>query len=174
MHLSIAVLAATPGIVRPVLAAITAYGVGLFIHILAVVLAFGPTFGYGFFIGFADTKAPAAVPAVHRAANMANLFLVTPGMVVLVAAGIYLMAKGDWGNQSWITVGFIAIILMFGLVHAFFLPQGRKAVDIAERNLAAGGELSAEYRAVSARIARVGQLAGLIVVVATFFMVVKP
>jgi hypothetical protein len=63
---------------------------------------------------------------------------------------------------------------MFALVHAFFLPQGRKAVDIAERDLAAGGELSAEYRTVSARIARVGQLAGLIVVVAIFFMVVKP
>jgi uncharacterized membrane protein len=158
-----------------VLATITAYFVGKFIHVLAVVLAFGPTFGYGFFVGFADTKAPAAVPAVHRAANMANLFLVTPGMIVVLAAGIYLMVKGDYdASESWITVGFIAIIALFGLVHAFFLPQGRKAVAIAERDLAAGGELSAEYRAVSARIARVGQLAGLIVAVAIFFMVVKP
>lgn len=156
------------------LATVTAYSVGLFIHILAVVLAFGPTFGYGFFIGFADTRAPAAVPAVHRAANMANLFLVTPGMIVLLAAGIYLMIKGDWGNQSWITVGFIAIILLFGLVHGFFVPQGRKAVRLAERDLAAGGKLSAEYEAVSARIARVGPLAGLVVAVAIFFMVVKP
>src|SRR3954447_4723515 len=174
MHLSIAVLAATPGIVRPVLATFTAYGVGLFIHILAVVLAFGPTFGYGFFIGFADTKAPAAVPAVHRAVRLTNLFLVTPAMIVVLAAGIYLMAKGDWGNQSWITVGFVAIVVLFGLVHGFFNPRTRKAIELSERDLAAGGVLSDEYKGVSAQMARVGQLAGLIVAVAIFFMVVKP
>jgi uncharacterized membrane protein len=167
-------LAALPDIFLPVLATITAYSVGLFIHILAVVLAFGPTFGYGFFIGFADTKAPAAVPAVNRAVRMTNLFLVTPAMIVVLAAGIYLMAKGDWGNQSWITVGFVAIIVLFGLVHGFFNPRTRKAIELSERDLAAGGELSDEYRRVSAQMARVGQLAGLIVAVAIFFMVVKP
>lgn len=156
------------------LATVTAYSVGLFIHVLAVVLAFGPTFGYGFFIGFADTRAPAAVPAVHRAVRLTNLFLVTPAMIVVLAAGIYLMAKGDWGNPSWITVGFIAIILLFGLVHAFFQPRTRKAIELSERDLAAGGELSDEYRRVSAQMARAGQLAGLIVAVAIFFMVVKP
>jgi uncharacterized membrane protein len=161
-------------IVRPVLATITAYGVGLFIHILAVVLAFGPTFGYGFFIGFADSRAPAAVPAVNRAVNLCNFFLVTPAMIVLLAAGIYLMVKGDWGNQSWITVGFIAIVVLFGLVHAFFIPRTRKAIALSERDLAAGGQLSNEYKRVSAQMARVGQLAGLIVAVAIFFMVVKP
>ena len=157
-------------IVPPVLATVTAYSVGLFIHVLAVVLAFG----YGFFIGFADTKAPAAVPAIHRAIRMTNLYLVTPGMIVVLAAGIYLMAKGDWGNQSWITIGFVAIVLLFGLVHAYFNPRTRKAIEFSERDLAAGGELSAEYNALSAQMARVGQLAGLIVAVTIFFMVVKP
>ena len=161
-------------IVRPMLATVTAYSVGLFIHVLAVVLAFGPTFGYGVFIGFADTKAPTAVPAVHRAIRLSNLFLVTPAMIVVLAAGIYLMAKGDWGNQSWITVGFIAILILFGLVHAYFNPRTLKAIELAERDLAAGGELSDEYRRVSAQMARVGQLAGLIVAVTIFFMVVKP
>ena len=156
------------------LATVTGYSVGLFIHILAVVLAFGPTFGFGFFIALADTQAPGAVPAVHRAVRMTNLFLVTPAMIIVLAAGIYLMAKGDWGNQSWITVGFIAIIVLFGLVHAFFNPRTKKAIELAERDLAAGGELSDEYRRISAQMARVGQLAGLIVAVTIFFMVVKP
>lgn len=156
------------------LATVTAYSVGLFIHVLAVVLAFGPTFGYGFFIGFADSNAPTAVPAIHKVIRMTNMYLVTPGMIVVLAAGIYLMAKGDWGNQSWITIGFIAIIALFGLVHAYFQPRTRKAIELAERDLAAGGELSAEYNALSAQMARVGQLAGLIVAVTIFFMVVKP
>jgi uncharacterized membrane protein len=159
----------------PVLATVTAYSVGLFIHVLAVVLAFGPTFGYGFFIGFADTKAPAAVPAVNRAVLMTNLFLVTPAMIVVLAAGIYLLAKGDISaSESWVTVGFVAIIVLFGLVHGYFNPRTRKAIELSERDLAAGGELSAEYRGVSAQMARVGQLAGLIVAVTIFFMVVKP
>jgi uncharacterized membrane protein len=156
------------------LADVTGYNLGLFLHVLAVVVAFGPTYAYGIFIGFAETRAPASTPAVLRAVNATNMFMVTPAMIVVLAAGIYLMVDQDWGSQSWITVGFIAIILLFGLVHGFFLPQGRRALSLAERDLAAGSELSAEYRSVSSRIARVGQLAGLIVVVAIFFMVVKP
>ena len=157
------------------LATITAYSVGLFIHILAVVLAFGPTFGYGFFIGFADANAPAAVPAVNRAVRLTNLFLVTPAMIVVLAAGFYLVSKGDISmSESWITVGLVAIIVLFGLIHGFFNPRTRMAIQLAERDLAAGGVLSDEYRRVSAQMARVGQLAGLIVAVAIFFMVVKP
>ncbi len=162
-------------IVRPVLADVTAYNVGLFIHVLAVVVGLGPPFAYGVFIALAEARAPASTPAVLRAVNMTNRFLVTPALIVILAAGIYLMSKGDYdAGESWITVGFIAIVLLFGLVHGFFLPQGRRAVEIAERDLAAAGELGAGYRALSARIARVGQLTGLIVVVTIFFMVVKP
>jgi uncharacterized membrane protein len=162
-------------IVPRMLADVTGYNLGLFLHILGVVVAFGPPYAYGIFIGLAETRAPASTPAVLRAVNTTNMFMVTPAMIVLLGAGIYLMSKGGYdASESWLTVGFIAIILLFGLVHGFFLPQGRKALSLAERDLAAGSELSAEYRSVSARIARVGQLAGLIVVVAIFFMVVKP
>jgi len=158
-----------------VLATITAYNVGKFIHVLAVVLAFGPTFGCGFFIGLADTRAPAAVPAVNRAVRLTNLFLVTPAMIVVLAAGFYLLAEGDISmGESWVTVGLVTIIVLFGLVHGFFNPRTRRAIELAERDLAAGGELSPEYRRISSQMARVGQLAGLIVAVAIFFMVVKP
>lgn len=154
---------------------ITGYSVGLFIHVLAVVLAFGPTFGYGFFIGFADSKAPAAVPAVLSAINLTNRYLVTPAMVVVLAAGFYLLADGDIAaSESWVQVGFVAIAVLFGLVGGYFIPRTRKAIELAERDLAAGGELSDEYRRLSAQMARIGQVAGLIVAVTIFFMVVKP
>ena len=148
-------------IVAAVLATVTAYSVGLFIHMLAVVVAFGPTFGYGFFVGFADTKAPTAVPAIHRAIRMTDLYLVTPGMIVVLAAGIYLMAKGDWGNFFIPRLRRDHRPLRVGA--RLFQPRTRKAIELAERDLAAGGELSAEYSALSAQIARVGPLAGLIV-----------
>ena len=156
-------------------ATITAYGVGLWVHVLAVVLAFGPTFGYGFFMAYADSNAPASVPMVYRAAQMSDRLLVTPAMVVLLLAGIYLLAKGDISaGESWVSVGIAAILVLFGMVHGFFAPRYRRAIEVAERDLAAGGDLSDEYRAVSRQIARGGQLAGLIVAVTIFFMVVKP
>jgi uncharacterized membrane protein len=154
---------------------ITAYGVGRFIHVLAVVLAFGPTFGYGFFMGFADSKAPMSVPAVLRAAQLSDRYLVTPAMIVVLAAGIYLLADADISaGESWVTVGFVAIVILFGMVHRFFAPRYRKGIELAERDLGAGGDLSDEYRAVSRQIARGGQMAGLLIAVTIFFMVVKP
>src|SRR5947207_6182544 len=102
------------------LATITGYSVGLFIHVLAVVLAFGPTFGYGFFMGYADSKAPASVPTVLRVAQMTDRFLVTPAMIVVLAAGIYLLADGHIKvSESWVGVGIVAILALFGMVHGF-------------------------------------------------------
>jgi hypothetical protein len=48
---------------RPMLATITDYSLGLFLHILAVVIAFGPTFGYALFFSVVPQH-PAATPAI--------------------------------------------------------------------------------------------------------------
>ncbi len=45
---------------------------------------------------------------------------------------------------------------------------------MAERDLAAGDTLSAEYEALSQKIATGGKIAGAIVAVTIFFMVVQP
>lgn len=156
------------------MATITGYSVGLFIHILAVVLAFGPTFAYGIIFSVMP-KYPRSAPAFFEAIRKVDTYLVNPGMVVILLAGIYLLSDGPWdGSESWITVGFIAILALFGLQHAFFRPQGRKAQELAERDLKDGDSFSAEFEEVSRRLGMVGPIAGLIVVVTIFFMTVKP
>jgi uncharacterized membrane protein len=157
-----------------VLANITDYSVGLFIHVLAVVLAFGPTFAYGIIFSVMPDH-PRSAPALFEAIRKTDKYLVDPGMIVVLLAGIYLMAEGNWdGSEAFITVGFIAIVALFGLQHAFFRPQGRRAQELAERDLKAGDSFSEEFEEVSRRLGIVGPIAGLIVVVAIFFMVVKP
>lgn len=157
-----------------VLADITGYSVGLFIHILAVVLAFGPTFAYGIIFSVMP-KYPRAAPAFFEAIRKVDTYLVNPGMLVVLLAGIYLMSDGHWdGSEAFITVGFVAIVVLFGLQHAFFRPQGRKAQELAERDLKAGDSFSAEFEEISRRLGTVGPIAGLIVVVTIFFMTVKP
>lgn len=155
-------------------ATITDYSVGLFIHILAVVLTFGPTFGYGILFSVLP-KYPRAAPGLIAGIQRIDRYLITPGLIVILLAGIYLMAEGNWdASEAFITVGFIAIIALFGLQHGFFRPQEAKARELAERDLKQGDTLSAEFEEVSRRLGTVGPIAGLIVVVTIFFMTVKP
>jgi hypothetical protein len=156
------------------LADITGYSVGLFIHILAVVLAFGPTFGYGIFFSVLPNY-PQAAPALLTGVQKTDRFLVTPGLVIVLLAGIYVMSEGNWeSSEAFITIGFVAVIALFGLQHGFFRPQTAKAKGLAERDLKNGDTLSAEFEEVSRRLGTVGPIAGLIVVLAIFFMTVKP
>jgi len=152
------------------------YKIALFLHILAVVLAFGPTFGYGILFSVLPDH-PRATPALLAGIQRIDRFLVTPGMVVVLLAGIYLLIASDdaWdGSEAFITVGFIAILALFGLQHGFFRPQTAKAKALAERDLKAGDALSDEFEEVSQRLAKVGPIAGLIVVITVFFMSYKP
>jgi hypothetical protein len=156
------------------LANITDYSVGLFIHILAVVLTLGPTFGYGFLFSVLP-KYPRAAPGLIGGIQKIDRYLITPGMLVILLAGIYLLVEGPWeSSEAFITVGFVAIVALLGLQHGFFRPQEAKAKEIAERDLKAGHTLSAEFEEVSRRLGTVGPIAGLIVVMTIFFMTVKP
>jgi hypothetical protein len=156
------------------LANITGYSLGLFIHIVAVVLAFGPTFAYGFLFSVLP-KYPRSAPALIEGIQKVDRYLVSPGAIVVLLAGIYMLADGPWeGSESWITIGFVAIIALLGLIHAFFRPQTAKARELAERDLKGGDTLSDEFEAVSQRIGMVGSVASLIVIVTIFFMTVKP
>ena len=128
------------------------YKFALFLHILAVVLAFGPTFGYGFFFSVAPQH-PRATPAILAGIQKVDRYLVNPGMIVLLLAGIYLLADGPWeGSDAFISIGFLAIIVLFGLQHGFFGPKVREAKALAERDLQSGDTLSAEFEELSARI----------------------
>jgi hypothetical protein len=150
------------------------YKIALFLHLTAVVIAFGPTFGYALFFSVAPNH-PRATPAILVGIQKCDRYLVNPGMIVLLLAGIYLLVDGPWEtSDAFIGVGFLAIIGLFGLQHAFFQPQTQKAKEIAEHDLKSGDELSDEFEAVSQRVGQVGTLAGVVVIVTIFFMAYKP
>jgi uncharacterized membrane protein len=159
-------------------AAVTGYEIGLFVHLTAVLLAFGPTFGFAFFQAVTERTNPRGVPTMWRATETANNFLVTPAAILALAAGLYLTIDAWDFADLFINVGLIAIIVLIGLVHAFFNPRGRRAIELADRDIAAAGSgeiaFSDEYWAVSKQIAQVGTLAGIIILVSIFFMTVKP
>ena len=154
------------------------YDVVLFFHILSVVLAFGPTFAYGLFIAVAQREGGAAVPAVGRAIGQWDKTAGTVGMTVILISGLYMATNDtyawDFGN-FFISWGFVAILVLFGLVHGYFGPQTRKAVALAERDLGEGdGTLSSEFETVSSQLAKVGSVAGIIVILTIYVMTAKP
>lgn len=154
----------------------TGYKIALFFHILAVVVAFGPTFGYALLLSVAP-QFPRATPALLHGVQRIDRFLVNPGMVIILIAGIVLMAVGNniWdGSDFFIVWGFIAIIALFGIQHGYFQPAVRNAIVLADRDLEAGDTLSPEFEALSKQYGQVGTMAGILVVVTIFFMVDKP
>jgi hypothetical protein len=152
------------------------YKIFLFFHILAVVLAFGPTFGYGVLFTVLP-KYPRSAPALIAGIRKIDRVLVNPGMVVLLVAGILLLATSGsvWkGSQFFIVWGFLAIIALFGMQHGFFGPQMAKLQEIADRDAKGGDALSAEFETTSQKIGQVGTIAGILVVVTIFVMAYKP
>jgi hypothetical protein len=159
----------------------SAYEFALFLHVTAVVLAFGPTFGYAFFQALTERHYPRGVPTMWRAIDATGKYLVTPAGTVALLAGLYLVIDGDspWEfSDPFVGFGIVAILILLGLGGAFFAPQGRKAEELAERDIQAAGAgdvtFSDEYWAISKRVAQVGTLAGILIVVTIFFMTVKP
>lgn len=156
-------------------ATITGFSIALFIHVLAVVLAFGPTYGFGFFVSSAEQSEPRSVPAVLRGVLQIDRYLISPGLIVILLAGIYMLIDADISaGESWVTIGFIAIVVLFGMAHGFFRPNTRRALELAERDLGAGDTLSDEYVALSKKLENGGKVAGAIVAITIFFMVVQP
>ena len=152
------------------------YKIALFFHIVAVVVAFGPTFGYALVLSVAP-QFPRSTPALMESVQRVDRYLVNPGMVILLIAGIVLMISGNnvWdGSDFFIIWGWIAIIALFGLQHGYFQPAVRKAREIAERDLQTGDSLSPEFDAISRQYGQVGTVAGVLIVVTIFFMVYKP
>ncbi len=161
-----------------VIAKIQLYDLVLFVHITAVVVALGATFAYPFFQAGVERISPRSVPATLRAMHTTSRYLVTPGLLVVLASGIYLtIARWDFG-QLFVIVGLSVVVLLIILGVAFFDRHEARAIKLAERDVAAAGmgevELSAEYWELSKRFARVGIAASLLIVIAVFFMAVKP
>lgn len=157
--------------------AVGLYEVVAAVHVLAVVLAFGPTFAYPFMQVAAEKREPASIPYFWRVQMRIDRVFVVPGAVVVLLAGVYLVATGPWTlAEPWVGTGLLIVGVLLVLVLAVLGPGERRAAELAERDLGAGGEpaLSDEYWAASRRVAMAGGLASLLVVIAIVVMVLKP
>jgi hypothetical protein len=158
----------------PMLPALLFYEVMLALHIAAVVVAFGVIFAYPIIFTVIGRQDPRALGALHRAEMAVEQRLVMPGLVVVIGAGIYLASKLEVWSSFYVQWGLGIAIVLGGLSGMFFMPTARKMAVVADRDVAAAGEgevsMSAEYAALSRRLAVVIGISSLLVLLTIYFM----
>jgi hypothetical protein len=159
-------------------AAIEFYDVVLWLHISSVVIGLGVLFAYPVIFGVANRSDPRSMPTVLRISD--SLGKVTgPFLVVIILTGIYMIADGDWGaGDFWLVAVYVIVLAIGAMGGAFFAPQGRRLIEIADRDIAAAGDgevvWSPEFHGVQRGLARGGMVANLLVIAAIFLMATKP
>lgn len=151
----------------------------VFLHITSAVIAFGVTFAYPVIQMAIQRGDVRALPAWHTAEVAVGRNIITPGAIVVLLTGIYMVLdRWDDIGGAWYSAAFVIVIVVLGLGHGFFVPQSRKMKEQAEADLAAGaadsGQMSTAYDALGRRVAAVGILTSLLVLLALLLMVWKP
>lgn len=158
--------------------AIRFYDVIVAVHVLGVVVAFGVTFAYPILIEFVKRRQPHAMAALHLAQDEIGKKVITPGMVVVLVAGIYLATDAELWDRPWVSGPMAILIVLFGLGGAFFSPQERRLAEMAQKDIATAAgatvEFSPEYESLYTRVRAVGLIAAALVALAVFLMVAKP
>jgi len=161
-----------------VVPAASVYEIVLAIHIMAVVVAFGVTFAYPIMFAVGARRDPRSLPLLHRIEYTIERMLINPGLLLVVAAGIFLASDGHHWSEFFVQWGLGAVIVIGALIGSVMIPTAKRAEVAAERDVAAAGEgkveMSEEYRALVRRLSGVGTLLSALVLVTILFMVIKP
>jgi uncharacterized membrane protein len=119
-----------------VLADVTFYDVVLWIHITAVVTAFGALFAYPVFLAV-NARAPLSQRANFHLLQIAFSKRVTgPAIGVVLIAGIYLASDAHLWSRAWVLIGFGLLLVIAGL--------GATVLRRGERRLIAASESGSE------------------------------
>jgi uncharacterized membrane protein len=147
----------------------------LAVHIMAVVVAFGVTFAYPIMFAVGARHDPRSLPLLHRIEYTIERYLINPGLLLVVIAGIYLASKGHFWSDFFVQWGLGAVLVIGALIGSVMIPTAKRAEQIAARDVAGAGDgaevqLSDEYRALVRRLSTVGSLLSLLVLVTVLFM----
>jgi hypothetical protein len=148
--------------------AISFYDVVLWIHITAVVVAFGALFAYPIFLAV-NVRAPLGErAALHRAQIAFSKRVTGPAIGVILLAGIYLATDAHLWSEGWVGLGFLLLLVIAGL-GATVLRRGEEGL---EATASAGDEPG--YAATLATVQKWTLITLGLIVVVIFLMTTKP
>jgi len=151
------------------------YDISVFIHVTAVVVGFGATFGEAVLFPVAMKAGVRHLPFVHEVQLAINQRLAGPALGLIILTGIYQTIDGDWGFGSfWISATIAIAIVLGGMNGAYFVPTDRRLAAQVQREIDETGNVSEDYQRSARTEGMVGGVAGLLVIIAVFLMVTKP
>jgi uncharacterized membrane protein len=158
---------------------VTFYSTVLFVHVMAVVIGFGAIFVYPILWRAARARDPRSLPYLFTVQSRVGQTVIGPATVLILLTGIYLVADGPYEmSASFISVALPILVALILMGPFYFGRTEDKLAELAERDIAAsaGGEVtfSEEYESRFRQLQHVSRLASLAILVALFFMVVKP
>ena len=157
------------------LANFSLYNISLWLHISSAVVGLGATFALAVGFPLALRLDAKYLPFVHHLSMEVTRKLASPALLLLIITGIYQGVDAKVMDEPWIGITFAIAIVLGGLQGAYFVPTDKKLAAMAKRELAGGAStLSADYQRQAKREGGIGALAGLLIIVAVFLMVVKP
>ncbi len=160
-------------------AAVTTYEVALFLHLTAVVVGFGATFALAVLFPLAANLDVRHLPYAHRVSLTISKWFASPALVVVLVTGLYQVSELDLSlGEPWLSATFAILIVLGGVIGAYFIPTDRRLGEMAARVIAAAGSgevtLSDEYQRRARVEGIMGGVSGLLIVVAIWLMVTKP
>ncbi len=148
--------------------AVRLYDVVLWLHITAVVTAFGALFAYPVFLAV-NAQAPIAQRTnFHRLQIAFSKRITGPAIGVILLAGVYLATDAELWSEPWVTVPLVLLFVIAGL--------GVTVLRRCEESLVATSEAGDEGGYASAlATARAWTYVTLVLIVITIFvMSAKP
>jgi Predicted integral membrane protein (DUF2269) len=144
------------------------YDLVVWIHVTAVVVAFGALFAYPIFLAV-NARAPIAQRAgLHRAQIAFSKRVTGPTIGVILLAGVYLATDAKLWDQAWVDVSFVLLFVIAGL-GATVLRRGEERLEAT----ADGGD-EPGYDAALATVRTWTLVTLALIVVVLFLMTTKP
>ncbi|HXD53476.1 MAG TPA: DUF2269 family protein [Solirubrobacteraceae bacterium] len=150
------------------LATVRFYDVVLWLHITAVIVAFGALFAYPLFLTV-NARAPISQrAALHRLQIAFSKRITGPTIVVVLAAGIYLASDAHLWSRGWVGAGLALLIVIAGLGATVLRKGEERLLALAEAGQQDG------YDAALRTVLAWTLLTVALLVVTIFLMAVKP
>jgi len=150
------------------------YNLVLVLHLLAVIIGFGPTFIAGFYGKEAEKLPGREGLAVAQTTLNVTGRIPTAAVAAVPILGILLILLSDdfWKfSEPWISISFLLYIVLMGLATGVLVPTIRRMV--AKRSGTEGAQ-SLEVQAMGKKVATISAIVNLLWVVILFLMVFKP
>jgi hypothetical protein len=145
---------------------VSTYSVGVALHIIAVVAAYGLPLTAPLLVPYVRRHHPAALPGLHAAQYRLNNVVTGPGTVLALGLGIYLASEGGHWSEPFVGIGLAAIAVIAVVGGGVIVP--------ALKRLAVLDPVSPDYAAVYRRYMTAESFLGAIVVLTIFSMAAKP